>query len=122
MTFWNPFRAHRERLQRERAADLADRSAERDTLLEAIHLIAENFSKTTQTIHATVGQLAAAQTAQAKAFSDHLALFKVSEAPVSRVTRDSDEFAAEIARNNPGIPPGLNPAQQLQWVLDHSTD
>lgn len=118
---WNPFRTRRERLEREAAQAYADRAAERATLLEALELVAEQFAKTTASTHEMVSQLAAAQSSQAKAFSDHLSLFKVENAPTSRVIRDIDEVRAEIARNPTShIPDNLTQKQQLEWVLANS--
>lgn len=106
---WNPFRSRREAEDRQRAL-------ERETFIQTLAGLIETFADTQRASHDAVAELARASTAQAVALQDHLALFKVSSAPVSRTHRDADEYEAEMSRL------GLDMKQQLEYVLAQTGD
>lgn len=106
---WNPFRRARE--QRER---------ERDVFVQTLATIAESFAEAQRASHEAVAKLAEASTAQATALQEHLSLFRVTGAPVSRVMRDQDEYEKELQRL--GFPTEASMREQLNFVLRGTED
>jgi hypothetical protein len=96
---WNPFRAARERQQREREAFLA--------ALQGVVAMAVEQSK--------------ASAAQAAAFSNYLQLFQVSDPPEARFMNDHEEWRRELERlEAAGFPVEQATKEQLEWVLKSS--
>jgi hypothetical protein len=102
---WNPFRR----------AEL-ERTRERELFLSTLSTIAESFAEAQRSSHEAVAALAQASTAQAAALQEHLALFRVTSAPTSRVMRDQDEYERELARLSTDM------RQQLDYVLKQTED
>lgn len=109
---WNPFRAARQR----RADEERQRTAEREAFMQVLATIADSFAEAQRASHDAVAELAKASAAQAATLQDHLALFRVTSLPTSRVLRDEDEYQREMERL------GLDTADQLRYVLAQTAD